>query len=93
MTPAYDKRDENEPVIVAWLEAVGATVELLPGGSGRPDLLVGFRGQNYLLEVKTEKGKLSRGQKLWHMDWNGRRPAVVRNPQEAMQAIGLTPDC
>lgn len=43
------RRDENEPAIVAYLEANGALVYRLD----RPvDLLVGYRGAWYLLEVK-----------------------------------------
>lgn len=49
-------RDTNEPAIVKALKAVGASVTPL-NGTGVPDLLVGFRGQTYLLEVKLPLGK------------------------------------
>lgn len=52
MARRAEQRDENEPDIVSGLEAVGVTVDRLPGGGGRPDLLVGYRGQTYLMEVK-----------------------------------------
>lgn len=42
-------RDKAEPAIIAALEAVGASVEQLDV----VDLLVGFRNENHLLEVKT----------------------------------------
>ncbi len=55
---------------------------------GRPDLLVGFRGETYLLEVKSPKGRLEDSQVTWHADWRGRPVAVVRTPTEALRAIG-----
>jgi hypothetical protein len=51
----YAKRkDVSHPGIVDALKAVGATIEPLESDSKRgiPDLLVGFRGRTYLLEVK-----------------------------------------
>lgn len=45
------RRDENEPAIVAALEAVGCSVLRL-NETGAPDLLVSFRGVLRLLEVK-----------------------------------------
>jgi hypothetical protein len=45
-------RDKAERGIIDALEAVGASVEQLDG-EDIPDLLVGFRGENHLLEVKS----------------------------------------
>lgn len=45
-------RDANEPDIVKALEAVGASVQRTYGMEGEPDLLVGYLGRNYLIEVK-----------------------------------------
>lgn len=43
--------DANQPEIVAALHAVGATVQHLHEvGHGCPDILVGFRGKNYLID-------------------------------------------
>ena len=90
------KRDKNEPEIIAALEAVGATVEQLPTGRGVPDLLVGvsrygkfdIQRRNFLLEVKTEKGKLNEKQTKWFKSWNG-QAEVVRTPEEALAVIGI----
>ena len=47
------KIDANQPEIVAALEAVGASVVSTAGlGNGFPDIVVGFRGINYLIEIK-----------------------------------------
>jgi hypothetical protein len=45
------RRDENEPAVVAALEALGAVVCKL-NDFGVPDLLVGYRGRTILVEVK-----------------------------------------
>ena len=80
------RRDKGESAIIAALEAAGATVEQIPTGRGVPDLLVGFNGVNYLLEVKTPGGKLNDKQVAWHGNWAGQR-CVVRSPEEAVRVI------
>jgi hypothetical protein len=46
------RRDVSEPGIVKALEQIGASVSRLDGEEGLPDLLVGFRGEDFLLECK-----------------------------------------
>lgn len=80
--------DGNQKPIVAALRKVGASVELIHReGRGVPDLLVGWRSRNHLLEVKSEKGKLNELQVDWHASWRG-TVHVVRSPEEALRAIG-----
>lgn len=90
MSPRRAARvDKNQQAIVQALEAVGATVAYLHAvGSGVPDIAVGYRGVTYLLEIKSEKGRLSAVQKEWHYLWRG-HVAVVRTPEEALDAIGV----
>jgi hypothetical protein len=88
-------RDKGEAAIVAVLREVGASVEFLDLKDG-PDLAVGFRGRNYLLEVKDELGprggssrdgqQLGEGQARWHPSWRG-SVDVVRSPRDALLAI------
>ncbi|MBV8760125.1 MAG: hypothetical protein JO257_22730 [Deltaproteobacteria bacterium] len=96
-------RDGNEPGIVDALRSVGATVCRL-NESGIPDLLVGFRGGMYLLEVKRPlgargglpehreheggRGDMTEAQVRWWEAWRGPAPAIVRTPAEALAAIG-----
>jgi Holliday junction resolvase len=47
------KIDANQEAVVTALRSAGATVQSLAGvGKGVPDLLVGFKGQTLLMEVK-----------------------------------------
>ena len=80
--------DANQKEIVVALEKVGATVlDLHRVGQGCPDILVGWRGSCYLLELKTLKGKLEPSQIEFRDMWKGHF-AVVRSPMEALKAIG-----
>jgi Holliday junction resolvase len=80
--------DVNQNEIVLALRQIGCTVILLHKvGSGVPDLLVGFRGITYLLEVKQAKGKTNLLQEQWYAQWNGRAPNVVRTIDEAIAAV------
>ena len=96
------KRDDNEKDIVQALRDVGATVSHLDD-SGVPDLLVGYQGKTYLLEVKlpTKKdgtghsnkskggeGELTESQVKWWKVWSGTPAAIVHSADEALKAIG-----
>lgn len=86
------KVDRNQSEIVSALRRVGASVEPLHAvGKGVPDLLVGFRGKNFLLEVKDEQKppsarKLTPDQVRWHESWRGQKD-VVKNVDEALAVI------
>ncbi len=80
------KRDMNEKRIVEALRGVGATVAHL-SSPGMPDLLVGWRGENFLLEVKTTKGTLTPVENAFFDGWCG-HAAIVRSVDEALKAIG-----
>lgn len=81
--------DGTQEAIVLVLRKVGATVQIITQvGNGCPDLLVGFRGRTFLLEVKSESGALQENQVRWHRLWNGLPVEVVVTPLQALQAIG-----
>lgn len=86
------KTDANQKEIVATLRAVGATVQsLAPVGQGVPDLLVAYRGLNFLIEVKTPTGKVNKLQQAFHESW--RAPiGVCTTPDEALKHIGAVSD-
>lgn len=96
--PAH--RDASEPAIIKALRAVGASVWPI-SGKDVPDLLVGYKGLTYLLEVKsnltnTKKDgytrktttKVSEGQQAFQDSWSGGTVRVVHTPEEALNAIG-----
>ena len=88
------KQDVSQRAIVDALEHVGMTVQSLRSvGSGCPDLLVAWRGVNCLIEVKNPLGNgeglatsLNQQEQDWHLTWAG-QCAVVRTPEEAVQAV------
>lgn len=80
--------DDNQGAIVAALRRCGADVrDLSRVGDGLPDLLVGWRGQNFLLEIKTPRGELNTRQRNFQAGWRG-QTATVRTISEALAAIG-----
>jgi hypothetical protein len=88
------KVDANQSEIVAAFRKAGATVTPLHAvGQGCPDLLVGFRGVNYLVEVKDgakppSARKLTPDQVSWHDTWRG-QVAVVKSAAEALALLGI----
>ena len=99
----YRKRvDPNQGGIVKALVAMGCSVQPLDGmGGGVPDLLVGYRGANYLFEVKCreqgrvpggiskferEHGCLKKTQYDWHTAWCG-QVATVWSAEEACKLV------
>lgn len=81
------RRDSNEAAIIGALEQIGATVQPI-SATGTPDLLVGYQERNYLIEIKTTKGKLTDDQTTWHAAWNGQK-AIARTIEEAFAIIGV----
>ncbi|GAG28505.1 unnamed protein product [marine sediment metagenome] len=81
--------DANQTEIVEALRAIGASVFLLHAvGCGCPDLLVGFRGANYLLEIKADRyAKLTPAEHRFFDSWNG-YASIVRTVDEALEEIG-----
>jgi hypothetical protein len=86
--------DDNHAEIVEALRRAGASVQsLAPVGKGCPDLLVGHRGKNTLLEVKDgskppSKRKLTPDEHIWHAHWNG-QVVTVESVEQALKAVGL----
>lgn len=87
------KVDDNHKEIVSAYRSVGASVlDLSSVGQGCPDLLVGFRGVNYLVEIKDgskppSRRKLTDDQVKFFDTWLGQR-IVIKSITEALEAIG-----
>lgn len=84
------KVDANQPAIIAALRQIGASVQPLHSvGQGCPDLLVGYRGRNILIEVKDggrppSERRLTADQVDWHAGWRG-AVTVVNSTEEAVR--------
>ena len=86
------KIDANQGLIVNALRKVGASVQSLAAvGKGCPDLLVGYGGINYLMEVK-DGNKVPSAQKLnieqehWHSVWTG-AVHIVKSENDALKIL------
>lgn len=86
--------DANQTEIVAALRRLGASVAITSMvGSGFPDIVVGFRGQNYIIEIKDgnkppSKRRLTKDEQRWHNLWRG-TVYVVSSIDEALAVIGI----
>lgn len=86
--------DANQNEIVEALRKAGCSVSpISQAGEGVPDLIAGFRGVNYLLEVKDgskppSKQKLTVKQRKWHDQWLG-SVSIVNSVEQAFKAIGI----
>lgn len=69
--------DDNQKEVVAGLRRIGCTVHHLSSlGKGCPDLLIGFKGVNYLVELKDgskppSRRKLTPDELKWIKNWKG----------------------
>jgi Holliday junction resolvase len=85
--------DANQNEIVNALRRAGASVAVTSHvGGGFPDVVVGFRGVNYLFEIKDgskppSKRRLTDDEQRWHDGWNG-EVVVVNDVDEALKMIG-----
>lgn len=85
----FHKRDANHNAIAQALRQVGCRViDLSHVGDGCPDLLVGFRGQIVMLELKAERGALTPAEAHFHREWEGLAVAIVRSIEEAVALVG-----
>jgi Holliday junction resolvase len=86
--------DGNQPEIVAALRKCGATVVTCHAvGQGFPDLVVGYRGDTYMIEVKDptqpkHRHELTPAQVEFHGAWRGKPIAKVFTVDDALRAVG-----
>jgi hypothetical protein len=77
-----NRRDANEKDIVTALRQIGCTVIM----QDDIDLLVGYRGKNFLLEVKMPKGVIEDSQVELLKTWRGQYN-IVRSVEEAVAVV------
>ena len=84
--------DDNQNDIVAALRKAGATVRVISQGEGIPDLLVGFRGETMLMEVKDgnkppSARTLTDAEKKFFDDWRGGLLVIVESVEGALKML------
>lgn len=90
------KTDANQSLIVRDLRKAGAMVQSLADiGKGCPDLLVLYRGDAYVMEVKDgnqppSKQRLTPAEQAWHGQAKDAfyHVYIVKTSLEALQIIG-----
>lgn len=88
------KVDANHGDVVKALRQIGCSVtDLSRLGQGVPDLLVGYRSKNILLEVKdgaktASRRKLTDDEASWMLLWKG-RAHVVNSVAEAIGVVTM----
>lgn len=81
------KTDANQSDIVKALKAYGCSVTPTHMvGRGYPDLSIGYKGKNLLLEIKMKGKKLNTKEQAWFTDWKG-QAAIAYSPEEAIKII------
>jgi hypothetical protein len=83
----FGRVDSNQNEIVKALEQIGCTVQSLTiVGGGCPDLLVGYHGDNLLLELKGPDGRVRQSQRDWQERWRG-NVAMVASVDAALRWV------
>jgi hypothetical protein len=91
------KVDQNQAEIVRRLRSLGASVAILSSlGNGVPDVLVGLRGRNVLMEIKDgskpkSAQRLTSAEQTFQQQWAGQY-AIVRNVAEAIEVMNREVD-
>ena len=92
------KVDENQREIVKTLRNMGCTVQHLHSvGKGCPDILVGYKGFNILIEIKDgdkspASQKLTPDQVIWHRSWFGQVDVVNNKDQAVLTVLKIARD-
>lgn len=87
------KVDANHKEVVDALKTIGASIiDASRLGKGMPDLIVGFRGQTILIEVKNPKTQygrkgLNENQRKWAESWRGGPLAIVDGVEAALRML------
>jgi hypothetical protein len=81
-------RDANHKAIVAALTYHGCIVaDLANAGGGVPDVLCGYRGVLFLVEIKTATGSLSKKQREFFDAWTEYPALVLRSADDVFDVM------
>jgi hypothetical protein len=92
----YGRTDGNQTSIRKSLDALPGvrTVSIASIGDGLPDLIVGYAGKNYLVELKDptkcpSERRLTPDEQVWHSRWTG-QVSVCETFEDVLLVIGIT---
>src|SRR5574337_345795 len=71
----HKRVDSNQTEIINAAKKIGASVCFLSDiGKGFPDVLIGYRSHNFLIEIKRpgRRNKLTKAQEPFHNAWKGK---------------------
>ena len=88
----YARKDSNHKEIIQAFRDLGASVfDTASLGSGFPDIVIGMKGSNVLVEIKDgslppSKRKLTPDEIKFHELWRG-KVVIINNVEEAIELI------
>ncbi len=77
------RTDANAEEILTAMEQAGASVYR----GGPLDAIIGLRGDTWLVEIKTAKGRLRESQKRFLARWRG-NAVVIRTVEDGLRLLG-----
>lgn len=79
------RKDGTHKEVIERLQSLGCSVRDLSqnGDPGGPDLLVGFSGRDFQVEVKTEKTPVSDKQVEFMQGWRGAEVVILVSARQA----------
>ena len=85
------RRDDNEKEIVAAMREAGAYVKAI-NDEGLFDLLVSYRGETMLIEVKDgakppSARRLTEAEQKFHDEWPGSNLYIINSVEEALSLL------
>ena len=88
------RTDDNQTEIVTALRKVGASVLITSQLKNCFDILVGYNGINYIVEIKDGKKppsqrKLTLGERKFSDSWRGGKYHVIESIEDALKMINL----
>ena len=83
--PKYDNRDAVEDPLLDVARRMGASI--LPiSETGGGDVILGWRGSNIMVEIKSKRGRLTPAQVEFHEDWRG-QISIIRTEAELVELL------
>lgn len=84
--------DGNQPAVVSALRAIGCSILYTHQLKNCFDILVGYRGRTFLMEIKDPaqplgKRQLTEGEEEFRRSWRGSPYHVVHTPDEAIRIV------